>query len=203
MKRKAWILLLCWPVFPFSIEAQSWFPKLSGIVTVSGTNYALLGNPFRIWVAEGETFDKLKVTSINPKTGEVTWSNAGKPGGGSIPPVLDQTKPATLNLRDSRGTDILEVYAILAGRSALISPGLKDRKLTVEFRSDSGPDQVAAALREELLKNGIKIVPQGPLFFLAYPTKDESWLKIQDASSSRGTAPMRVVNGVEAWRIVF
>jgi len=164
--------LLAAAVLTLACNAPAATAKLTGIALLHFGKRALLeitpdrGPVARPTLGIGERVEKIEVTAIDEKTGQVTVKNDGKE---EVLSLGAEEGPAgrTFNLKDASSIQVLGVYQDLQGFTVLRAPSVPDFKLTLKSEGPLSRPEAAALLEKAFRDQGLFLTLRSPKFAVA------------------------------------
>lgn len=164
--------LLAAAILTLALNATAATANLTGIALLHFGKRALLeikterGAIIRPTLGVGERVDKIEVTAIDEKTGQVTVKNDGKEEVLSL--GTEEGPPGrTFNLKDASSIQVLGVYQDLQGFTVIRAPSVPDFKLTLKSDGALSRPDAAALLEKAFRDQGLFITLRGPKFAVA------------------------------------
>ena len=152
-----------------SFNAAAATANLTGIALLHFGKRALLeikterGAIVRPTLGVGERLDKIEVTAIDEKTGQVTVKNDGKEEVLSLG-VEEGAAGRTFNLKDASSIQMLGVYQDLQGFTVIRAPSVPDFKLTLKSDGALSRPEAAALLEKAFRDHGLFVTLRSSKF---------------------------------------
>ncbi len=146
--------------------------KLTGIALLHFGKRALLeitpdrGPVARPTLGIGERVEKIELTAIDEKTGQVTVKNDGKEEVLSLG-VEEGPAGRTFILKDASSIQVLGVYQDLQGFTVIRAPSVPDFKLTLKSEGALSRPGAAALLEQAFRDQGLFLTLRSPKFAVA------------------------------------
>ena len=164
--------LLAAAILTLACNAPAATAKLTGIALLHFGKRALLeitpdrGAVVRPTLGIGERVEKIEVTAIDEKTGQVTVKNDGKEEVLSLG-VEEGPAGRTFNLKDASSIQVLGVYQDLQGFTVIRAPSVPDFKLTLNSEGPLSRPGAAALLEKAFRDQGLFLTLRSPKFAVA------------------------------------
>ena len=152
-----------------SFNAAAATANLTGIALLHFGKRALLeikterGAIVRPTLGVGERVDKIEVTAIDEKAGQVTVRNDGKEEVLSLG-VEEGPAGRTFNLKDASSIQVLGVYQDLQGFTVIRAPSVPDFKLTLKSDGALSRPEAAAVLEKAFRDHGLFVTLRSSKF---------------------------------------
>ena len=159
-------------ILTLACNAPAATAKLTGIALLHFGKRALLeitpdrGAVVRPTLGIGERVEKIEVTAIDEKTGQVTVKNDGKEEVLSLG-VEEGPAGRTFNFKDASSIQVLSVYQDLQGFTVIRAPSVPDFKLTLKSEGPLSRPGAAALLEKAFRDQGLFLTLRSPKFAVA------------------------------------
>ena len=166
--------LLAAAILTLAFNASAATARLTGIALLHFGKRALLeitpdrGAVIRPTLGVGERVEKIEVTGIDEKTGQVTVKNDGKEEVLSLG-VEEGPAGRTFNFKDASSIQVLGVYQDLQGFTVIRAATVSDFKLTLKSDGALSRPEAAAMLEKAFRDQGLFITLRSPKFAVATP----------------------------------